>query len=162
MHNRLSRIRQGALGVTLAFAASLGPLPAVAKHPVNITDAKLVAVGKAVFAKNCVKCHGIDLKGPEVLDFTKLVPPRLDALSGHVAKHDDTYLFNRVARGTRDKAGLHVEDGMPVFQNKLKPEEIWAALTYIKSRWPRDVYRKQHRQNSGHGAAPKSRPHGHN
>lgn len=135
-------------------------LPAHANHPVDINNADVVAAGKAVFEKNCAKCHGKNLGGPETPDYSRLVPPRLDAIKGHASHHSDQYFYDQIANGTRDKSGKLVSDGMPAFEPKLKPSEIWAALSYIKSRWPTAVYRRQHQRNPGHEEAASKHGHG--
>lgn len=134
-----------ALGLILVTAS------ARAHHPVDIANAALVAKGKTLYADNCAACHGKNLTGPENPKDFKRLPPRLDARVGHASHHDDMFIFNQITRGSLDKNGKPIADGMPAFAEILKPGEIWAVLTYIKSRWPEKVYRMQHRRNPGHG-----------
>lgn len=143
--------------VTLIFA-----IPVQALHPVNVGNSMQVTTGKTVFEENCVACHGKDLKGPEnPQDFTGIKPPRLDG-AGHSAHHADHAMFEQVANGSRDKNGKPVDNGMPPFKEVLTPAQIWAALTYIKSRWPMTVRMKQSAMSPGHGPGGHGNPgHGH-
>ncbi len=122
-----------ALGLILLAA------PAKADHPVNILDAALVAKGETLYVRNCARCHGKNLTGPNRPKKFRRLPPRLDAQAGHVAHHDDQALFNQITRGSLDKNGKPLDGGMRPFAEKLDPGEIWAVITYIKSRWPDDV-----------------------
>lgn len=136
-----------ALTTTALFFAQ----PAHATHPVDVSNPERVTLGKTVYEENCVVCHGKDLKGPEnPKDFTGLKPPRLDG-AGHSAHHADHAMFEQVVNGSRDKAGKPVDNGMPPFKEILSKDQIWSALTYIKSRWPMMVRMKQSAMTPGHG-----------
>ena len=98
-------------------------------------------------------CHGKDLKGPANLkDFSGLKPPRLDG-AGHSAHHADHAMFEKVRNGSRDKSGKRIDNGMPPFKEILTDDQIWSALTYLKSRWPMAVRMKQSKMTPGHGSA---------
>jgi mono/diheme cytochrome c family protein len=145
----------------IALGLMLVAAPAQADHPVNILDATLAAKGETIYVRNCARCHGMNLTGPKNPKKFKKLPPRLDARVGHVAHHDDQSIFNQVTRGSLDKNGKPLAGGMRGFAEKLDPGEIWAVVTYVKSRWPDDVYRKQHMRNPGHGSMGKGGGHGH-
>jgi hypothetical protein len=94
----------------------------------------------------------------------KTVP---DAMA-HVSHHGDHFFFTRIVRGSRDEKGDLVEGGMPPFGEVLKGDQIWAVISYIKSRWPAQLRIRQNRYNPGHqdamgqgkmhkGAKPKHR-----
>ena len=40
---------------------------------------------------------------------------------------------------------------MPAFGFRLHDAQIWAVISYIKSRWPVSLQRKQNAMNPGHG-----------
>ncbi len=128
----------------------IGMDPAQANHPVDVSDAKQVQAGRSVYRENCVECHGADLQGPaNPKDFEVRVPPRLDA-KGHAFHHGDQLFYSQILRGSRDKKGDLVEGGMPPFGGLLKANQIWAVISYIKSRWPVDLRKRQNRHNPGH------------
>ena len=138
---------------SLAFgAAILFAVPADATHPVDTGNHRQVSAGKTVYLENCAECHGENLRGPvNPAKFPKkLIPPRLDE-RGHGSHHSDRYMFNRISAGSEDKSGKPIKDGMPAFGFRLHDAQIWAVISYIKSRWPASLQRKQNALNPGHG-----------
>lgn len=135
------------------------PMMAKANHPVDIHNSEVVAIGKVVYVENCSDCHGLTLAGPTNPKDFKRVPPRLDARKGHVSHHNDQLHYNQIAQGSLDKQGNPIDGGMPAFKGILNPDAIWATISYIKSHWPKKIYRKQHMLNPGHG--PKDQRKGH-
>lgn len=143
---RKSPILSLAFGWTILFA-----VPADATHPVDTRNPHQVSAGKKVYLENCAECHGETLRGPaNPAKFPKkLIPPRLDE-RGHGSHHSDQYMFNQIATGTEDKKGNPVKGGMPAFGFRLHDAQIWAVISYIKSRWPVSIQRKQNAMNPGH------------
>jgi len=137
------------LGVAGALFLSA---PANATHPVDVSDQHKVDAGKAIFQENCVACHGQNLRGPEDPSaFEGIKPPRLDGHAGHASHHSDLFLFERIKNGSLTKSGELKEGGMPPFDETLTDQEIWNAISYVKSKWPARVRAKQEKMNPGHG-----------
>jgi mono/diheme cytochrome c family protein len=97
-------------------AAGAQVLPDTPNPLGSSTDA--VAAGKALFEKmNCAGCHGYDLKGGMGPDLTD---------------QDWTYggkpgeIFTSISEGT--------PVGMPKWNDKLTPTEIWQLVSYILSK----------------------------
>ena len=105
-------------------------------------DSVTVARGKLVYAEACAACHGTNLEGEANWRQRKadgrLPAPPHDA-SGHTWHHPDEQLFRVTKFGPGAAAGGGYESDMPGFEGTLSDEEIVAALSYIKSRWPAEV-----------------------
>jgi mono/diheme cytochrome c family protein len=52
-------------------------------------------------------------------------------------------LFQLTKFGLAALIGQPIETDMPAFDGKLSDEEIWAALAYIKLRWPQKIQQRQ-------------------
>ena len=105
-------------------------------------EADLIARGEAIYGQNCASCHGINLEGQanwrSINEDGTLPAPPHDS-SGHTWHHSDTMLFNITKWGTAAVVGGDFKSNMPGFAGTLEDEEIWAVLSYIKSRWPEDI-----------------------
>jgi mono/diheme cytochrome c family protein len=112
-------------------------------------DPALVAEGRAVYARHCASCHGAHLEGQpnwrERLPNGRLPAPPHDA-TGHTWHHPDKQLFEITKRGAANLVPGYESD-MPGFAGVLSDREIWAALAFIKSRWPPEVQARQARMN---------------
>jgi mono/diheme cytochrome c family protein len=73
--------------------------------------------GRALFLANCARCHGDDAKGKKGPDLTA-------AKRQAKWKDSDAPLIKRITNGAF---------GMPKFGKTLKPEEIQAIATYVRS-----------------------------
>lgn len=110
-------------------------------------DQVLVKRGAAVYAQNCASCHGTDLQGePDWQssnpDGTLPAPPHDE--TGHTWHHADELLFRITKFGTARAVGLEdFKSNMPAFEGTLSDEDIVAALSWIKARWPEEI-REQH------------------
>lgn len=111
-------------------------------------DAAQVAQGRAVYAAQCASCHGANLEGqPDWrvrLPNGRLPAPPHDE-GGHTWHHPDNVLFEITRDGIAAHAPKGYESDMPAFGPKLSDAEIWAALAYIKSRWPPEIRARQAR-----------------
>jgi hypothetical protein len=63
--------------------------------------------------------------------------------SGHTWHHPDELLFALTKQGPQALARSGYQSDMPAYGGKLSDAEIWAALAYIKSRWPKDIRQRQ-------------------
>lgn len=108
-------------------------------------DADVVARGQSIYNAECASCHGADLHGQpnwrtQNPDGTLPAPPH-DA-SGHTWHHPDKLLFNITRDGGAAGAPPGFKSAMPAFGGKLADADIWAVLSYIKSRWPAEIQRR--------------------
>jgi mono/diheme cytochrome c family protein len=120
-------------------------------------NADQVAQGKVVYAQHCASCHGDSLQGQPNWRIRKVdgklpAPPHDD--TGHTWHHADEQLFRITKGGVRPPlAPEGYESDMPAFAGVLSDEEIWAALSFLKSTWSKksgayqkridQAYRKQ-------------------
>ena len=109
------------------------------------TDSTLVARGRVIYDRQCALCHGRELEGQP--DWrTRLPTGRLPApphdVSGHTWHHPDAVLFDITQGGVQTHAPTGYQSDMPAFGDILSDADIWAALSYIKSRWPKEIQQK--------------------
>ncbi len=98
--------------------------------------------GKGVYARHCASCHGADAMGTRV--GTASVPP-LDG-SGHSSHHGLDQMLEQVAKGTIITGG-----SMPPFAAVLDESEQRAAIAWMQSLRPDEVYREwQENYGGGH------------
>ena len=123
------RIAIPAILAVCALAAALPPLATQAfpetyrKTPVPF-DTISVANGAALFAANCVPCHGPQAKGNGVLAKTFTIPP-VDLLTEpHTAKHTAGDFFHWLTHGIPGT-------GMPAFADKLSEEDRWDLVNFL-------------------------------
>ena len=137
------------LCAVLLFAAwELMPREAVKGDP---GDPEQVLMGKAIYGRDCARCHGDDLSGEfgwlkketdanlseqeieRMLQTLDDVAPAHDN-SGVTRRHDDETLFHIIKDGA--KVALSKEESrMPGFQDRLNDEEIWGVVAFLKSQW---------------------------
>ena len=96
------------------------------KSPLSSTPAT-VARGKAVFAANCVQCHGADGKGHG--SEGHLVADLTDDLRDVL--NPEGVLFYKVWNGHAVQLRWQIDD-MPAFSGKLSKDEVWAIVEYLK------------------------------
>ena len=162
---RFPRTAAGAIGFAIAIVGCGDPAakapPRVDSGPADPTDARVVAEGEAVYLAHCARCHGTRLQGQPnwqqaLLDGGYPAPPH-DG-SGHTWRHSDRQLFEATKFGGGFSAPLGAVSHMPPFEDVLSDNEVWAALAFIKSRWPAELQARQRlltrmrsqRQHAGH------------
>jgi len=121
-----------AIPIVLAACALVIALPSLAtqafpetyrKTPVPF-DTISVANGAALFAANCVPCHGPQAKGNGVLAKTFAIQP-VDLLTEpHTAKHTAGDFFHWLTHGIPGT-------GMPAFGDKLSEEDRWDVVNFL-------------------------------
>jgi mono/diheme cytochrome c family protein len=93
------------------------------KSPVK-ADAEVLKIGKELWTKHCVSCHGKTGKG----DGTKAaqLETAMDDISGsQVQSQSDGSLFYKVSEG---------RDEMPSFKKKVpESEDLWAIVLYMRA-----------------------------
>lgn len=137
------RTKMVTLFISVAGALAAGALlwisPSTEELTIDSRDAKLVAIGKSVYGKQCASCHGANLEGQpnwkERLPNGKLPAPPHD-VSGHTWHHSDQQLFDITKYGLAKFAGPAYQTDMPKFEGALSDDEIRAVIGFIKSAWP--------------------------
>lgn len=109
--------------------------PARAARKVNPipSDEKSIALGKAVYTRECFTCHGTTGKGdgPQAKDLERPVGNLSDP---KVLEETDGALFWKVAEGKKP---------MPTFEQKLTEEERWQVINYLRTFAPQGASGKQ-------------------
>jgi len=119
-------------------------------HPlIDASDVALVDVGRGIYVRECLNCHGASLQGqpdrPASATDRRVLGPPLDG-SGNAWRLRDKDLFAITKAGSAAYGPSH--DGkMPAFSQELSDREIAATLSYVKSLWPMDIQAKQARRN---------------
>ncbi|MEQ8196191.1 MAG: cytochrome c [Rhodospirillales bacterium] len=128
---------------------SLPPAPALAQR-IDPDNAAWIEQGARNYAKHCASCHGANLEGEKnwqqrKKDGTLPAPPH-DA-TGHTWHHPDQMLFFVTKMGGQAVAPPSFKSAMPGFKDVMTDEEIWAVLSFIKSRWPEKIKKTHDRLN---------------
>lgn len=137
----------GTLAAAATAAAGWMFLQAPSAGHANPDSALQVALGKAVYQDRCASCHGANLEGQP--DWRSRKPDgRLPAPphdeTGHTWHHPDEVLFRITKLGVKPPlAPEGYQSDMPAFGDALTDEEIWAVLSFIKSRWPATIRARQ-------------------
>lgn len=115
-------------------------------------DAKIVAAGKEIYSANCASCHGENLEGQpnwKVRGDDGLLPAPPHDETGHTWHHTDELLFGLTKFGPGKYLGMSdYKSGMPSYDGILNDDEIVAALSFIKSRWPKRIRTRHDRMNA--------------
>lgn len=109
---------------------------------IDASDPEMLALGRQVYAAECAACHGAGLQGQadwrQRRSDGRLPAPPHDE-TGHTWHHPDAQLFALTKYGPAAIAGGNYQSDMPAYEGVLSDDEIWAVLSYIKSRWPAAV-----------------------
>ena len=150
MKKRSFTIVVGGIAVLALAAIAAGYLGVGGfKTAVTLADAgdvELVALGQKIYTAECAACHGVRLEGQpnwrsRLANGSLPAPPHDE--TGHTWHHPDQLLFDITKHGGAKNAPAGFVSGMPAFGGKLTDRDIWAALAYIKSRWPEPVRQRQ-------------------
>jgi copper transport protein len=102
------------------------PIQATASqiNPIN-PDTKSIAAGEAVYATNCVRCHGVSGKGdgPDGL----ILNPRPADLTKHglPGVHTDAQLYDWITNGLPGTR-------MPAWKDKMSDTDRWNLINYLR------------------------------
>jgi ubiquinol-cytochrome c reductase cytochrome b subunit len=112
-------------------AAAAAPLPATGSASGLAGTSSASAQGTSVYSNNCSGCHGATGQG---------TPGAFPPLAGNAAvtAADPKDIIHIVLDGKTGplKVGSTTYNGtMPAWKSQLKPDEIAAVLTYIRSSW---------------------------
>jgi cbb3-type cytochrome c oxidase subunit III len=97
---------------------------AKAMNPVAPT-AESVTAGKQIFQKNCAPCHGLSAEGGAGNDLIPAAPDLTDDAWDHGSS--DGEIFDNI------KKGIAPEFNMTPWKDKLKDDDIWNVVNYLKS-----------------------------
>ena len=111
-------------------AHPLEPTPSIyvgLRNPYGYDDPSKAALGAALYAAECARCHGVTGKGdgPEATQFT----PRPVDLNDTNAHHPDPYIVWRVHDGGQLACS---PSDMPAFGGKLSDDDLWRIITYLR------------------------------
>jgi len=109
------------------FAASLTAQNGEAaklKNPVASTP-ESIAMGKALFTKNCAPCHGVNGTGGTGNDLIGPAPDLTDAEWQHGSTDGEIF--------TNIKDGIPPDLMMGPFGDRLKDNDIWNVVNFVKS-----------------------------
>ena len=124
---------------------------ATASVTLKPNEPAVVALGEQVYAQNCAACHGAKLEGQanwrqRGLNGYMPAPPHDE--TGHTWHHPDSYLFTMTKYGIEKMIGKPYPNNMPAYEDDLTDEEIIAALSFIKSTWPKRIQRRHDQMNA--------------
>jgi mono/diheme cytochrome c family protein len=110
---------------------------AARKNPVAVNETSL-ALGKKIYERQCLVCHGATGKGdgPAAVHLQKR-PSNLS--SSKLWEQSDGALFWKVNEGHRP---------MPTFKNLMSDEERWPVINYIRTFAPKPVSSHQTKTES--------------
>jgi mono/diheme cytochrome c family protein len=108
----------------IVVAAQGNPEAAKIKNPMAVSPDS-IAAGKQVFQKLCATCHGINGEGGAGNDLIPAAPNLTDDKWDHGST--DGEIFDVV------KNGVAPDFNMVPWKDKLKDEEIWNIVNYLRS-----------------------------
>ncbi|MDH5326842.1 MAG: cytochrome c [Gammaproteobacteria bacterium] len=127
-----------------AFAEKLNGLSDPNNH-------EQVQRGLKAYMRFCSLCHGKNLEGQPNWRVRKpngkLPAPPHDE-TGHTWHHSDIVLFEITKFGLiPPNAPEGYKSDMPAWKDTLSDSDIWAVLSFIKSRWPEETRKYQQQFN---------------
>lgn len=89
--------------------------------------------GRRVYYQNCVPCHGDRLDGQGHFAHGFSPSPASFEDNGTIAQLTESYVFWRIAKGGPGlpREGTPWNSAMPVWENFLSEDDIWAVTLYI-------------------------------
>lgn len=131
------------MAIATLLLISCGETPITAADPAN---ERAVNMGETLYGEHCADCHGDNLQGQpdwkvRTADGTLPAPPHDE--TGHTWHHNDQLLFSYTKLGGEGVLPEGTTTAMPAFGEDISDEQIWAILSFIKSRWPIDVQQRQ-------------------
>ena len=105
-------------------------------------DKEDIAVGKSLFDKNCVVCHGANASGTvanwrDKMSNGKMPPPPLNG-TAHTWHHKPE-LLDKIIQEGGETYGKSYKGWMPAFKDKLDAKQRLNILKYIHSLWPKKI-----------------------
>jgi mono/diheme cytochrome c family protein len=112
------------LGTAGFVLAAQNPEAAKVKNPVAATS-ESIAAGKQIYQRQCASCHGSTGEGGPGNDLIPAAPSLVDDQWDHGST--DGEIFDNI------KNGIGPEFNMVPFKDKLKDEETWHVVNYVRS-----------------------------
>jgi mono/diheme cytochrome c family protein len=146
----------GALGLCFAAVAGyyLWSSGSGKRTSLRPEDQRVVALGNELYKEHCAECHGQNLEGQpnwRTRDAEGYLPAPPHNEGGHTWHHADGLLIRMTKQGIASIAGPDYKTRMPAYDGILSDEEIIAVLSYIKSRWPKEIRKRHDRMNQAAG-----------
>lgn len=119
------------------------------------TNAAQVGLGHTLYDQHCAFCHGPDLAGKAGWDGeypTGGRPPLPLDGSAPTWRLSDRDMFDVVKYGGQPFSPPSYRNAMPAFETELADADIWAILSFVKSRWPEDARTRQKEAVAGQGS----------
>ena len=108
----------------VSLAAQGNAEAAKIKNPVA-ADPDSIAAGKALYAKNCAPCHGVNGTGGSGNDLIGPAPDLTDAEWQHGGTDGEIF--------TNIKDGIPPDLSMGPWGDRLKDTDIWNVVNFLKS-----------------------------
>jgi len=108
----------------LILRAQGNPDAAKLKNPVA-SSPESIAAGQQLYARNCASCHGRNGQGGPGNDLIPAAPSLLGDAWTHGSTDGEIF--------TNIKIGVAPDFNMVPFKDKLKDDEIWNLVNYIRS-----------------------------
>ncbi len=108
----------------IAVSAQVNADAAKLRNPVSAT-AESVAAGKETYRRNCASCHGANGQGGPGNDLIPAAPGLLGDSWDHGST--DGEIFSNI------RNGIAPDFNMVPFKDKLKDDDIWNVVNYIRS-----------------------------
>jgi mono/diheme cytochrome c family protein len=110
------------------------PEAAAMKNPVKSTP-QSIAAGKKLYDTQCATCHGASGKGDGKMA-ASIPDPKPSDLTDASWKHgsSDGEIFTLIRDGSKGT-------GMRGYASRMKPEDIWNVVNYLKTLTPKSATR---------------------
>lgn len=99
----------------------------------GVSDPEALAVGKEIYGRHCVFCHGDALNSGGL--FADALRPRPADFTdpGTIAQLQESFLFWRISKGGPGlpPEGKGWNSAMPAWEGTLSADEIWQVITYL-------------------------------
>lgn len=100
--------------------SQLKPWPVSAEDAAKVNpiaiELKTLGIGRSVFTRTCIACHGAKADGKGLIQSANLIDPVFQ-------KQTDGAIFFKISTG---------KDKMPPFSSMLKEDEIWSVINYLR------------------------------
>jgi mono/diheme cytochrome c family protein len=113
-----------ASGGRIALMAQGNPEAAKVKNPVAASPESLAA-GQQAYRRHCAPCHGVNGEGGPGNDLIPAAPNLTDETWDHGSTYGE--IFDNI------KNGVAPDFNMVPFKDKLKDDEIWNLVNYLRS-----------------------------